>query len=179
MLAKRGHTPWRRGTARRDRGLPKADTVRPFLADHASQADLPTAARRDQHWAAAMLAAAAASVAEHPVREKRKRLELWGNRAALGSYRCAPCACTAADVARCAGARLTNRSVSTSDTGGAHKLDGRTRGGNATTGCFPCSILPWIPSCARKLSQRHVPACTDALTLQATAASGLANSTSA
>ena len=24
----------------------------------------------------------------------------------------------------------------------------RTGGGNATTGCFPCSVFPWMPSCA-------------------------------
>ena len=70
----------------------------------------------------------------------------------LGKHRCSPC--SAAGVA---GARLYRTGASTPGSGRARKKSpSRTGGGKATTGCFPCSVFPWMPSCAHSVSaQRH------------------------
>ena len=133
------HTPWRQETVRRDQAPPTAETGRPCQAARASQAvGRPTAARRDQPLAAATQAAAATSVGQPPVsRQRCQTLRRVCSQEQLGKHRYPPCSATG--VAR---ARLFNMRASDSDTGRARKAESRTGGGNATTGCFPCSVRP-------------------------------------
>ena len=155
------HTPWRQETARRDQGLPKAETDCPCRAARASQAeDHPTAGRRDPPQAPAMQAAAAASAGQRPVSKQRNRQapgerSQEQRRASTATPRAAPPASRAPACA--AQERQLKRR------GERAKPVLRAGGGNDTTGCFPCSVRPWIPSCARisqTLSALRALACT-------------------
>jgi hypothetical protein len=177
MLAQRsGRTPWRRGRARRDQGLPKADTAQAARASQA--ADRPTAAHRDRRSAAATQAAAAASAAGRPASRQRARESCAKTpHETLGSHHCAPCACSATGVP---GTRLCSTGVRASVVAEAHDAawTHRRRKRNHRLLAVQQPSLDLILRTPDQPSGACV-ACTEALTLQAAAASGLTNSTRA
>ena len=172
------HTPWRQETVRRDQGLPKAETGHPCQAAHASRAeDRPTAARRGQPRAAATQAAAVTSVGQLPVSKQSCQTATQecsrANWASTAAPRAAPPASRApacTEQARQLQVR-DERAKRARHAPEAEKQRPAASHAASFLGCRPARI-----ACQHNAMRL---ASAEELTLQATAASGVVNSTRA